>query len=349
MTRRMPYRPFTSFLPYDLKDANVKNSPNGNGYFDPLNDKLDLEWGGTRTDEAFNSYYDYFFSGEDIKIFIDGLFDPVDEMDIASMAYVVKQEKQPLYGFWSYNYDAMMYGTRLITGEFSLYSRYPRRMTQLLEKASSVRSQSSSANPSSSVISRLNSNNENQNDEININKYWTSSQLDRISTGPNTTSTLQSYEDQGHNIFSAHPPFNLIIFYGLEEAGVSTNPSVAYKNGSEINQQLNSDRILATDYNERSTITSTNSPMKIVLQNVQLVSMSTSYQSGGQPLIENYQFIARDFYFADETRGSAPFKDTAATVPNSGTVSSQNVNTENPKVTVTDGINLTGIQGLGTV
>ena len=89
--------------------------------------------------------------------------------------------------------------------------------------------------------------------------------------------------------------------------------------------------------------------LEIVLQNVQLVSMSTSYQSGGQPLIENYQFIARDFYFADETRGSAPFKDTAATVPNSGTVSSQNVNTENPKVTVTDGINLTGIQGLGTV
>lgn len=340
MSRRMPYRPFTSFLPYDLKDS--PTGTNGNGYFDPLNEKIDLQWGGIRTDDAFNNYYDYFFSGEDIRIFIDGLFDPSDEMDIASMAYVVKQEKQPLYGFWSYNYDAMMYGTRLITGEFSLYSRYPRRMTQLLEKAANVRAGSSSANPSASVISKLNSNYENQNDEININKYWTSSQLDRITTGANTTRSLQSYEDRGHNIFSAHPPFNLIIMYGTEEPGVSTKPSVTYKNGTEVNQQLNSDRILATDYNERNSLLDINStPMKIVLQNVQLVSMSTSYQSGGQPLIENYQFIARDFYFGEENKGTALFKDTAASVPTDNTVSTQTIDTS--KVTIVNGIDLNGI------
>lgn len=335
MTRRMPYRPFTSFLPYDLKDKGVGNGPNGKGYFDPLNQEIDLQWGGARTDEDFNSYYDYFFSGEDVKIFIDGLFDPSDEMDIAALTYVVKQEKQPLYGFWSYNYDAMMYGTRLITGEFSLYSRYPRRMTQLLEKAAKVRSESSSANPSASVISRLNSNIESQNDEININKYWTSSQLDRISTSFGAgKSNYQSFENEGHNIFSAHPPFNLIIYYGVEEAGISTNPTVAYKNGADINKQLNSDRILATDYNERKSLLENNStPMKIVLQNVQLVSMSTSYQSGGQPLVENYQFIARDFYFTDDDNGDTPFSDTSVAKDDSTVRKQSSSNT----VTITSG------------
>jgi uncharacterized protein YlxW (UPF0749 family) len=338
-TNRSPYRPFTSFLPYDLKTKPISGG-NGNGFFDPLNQEIDLQWGGARQDEAFNNYYDYFFSGEDVKIFIDGLFDAADEMDIAAMAYVVKQEKQPLYGFWSYNYDAMMNGTRLITGEFSLYSRYPRRMTQLLEKAAKVRSESSGTNPPSSVISSLNSVNESQADEVNINKYWTSTQLDRVTSDRSGQTSMADYEDGGHNIFSAHPPFNLVIFYGIEETGITSNSILTYKSGTEINQQLNSDRILATDINERSSISASNSPMKIVLQNVQLVSMSTAYQSGGQPLVENYQFIARDFYFSNADIGDKPFMDKSATVPSS---------TENTQTTgTTTSTTTTGVQVSGT-
>ena len=338
-TNRSPYRPFTSFLPYDLKTKPISGG-NGNGFFDPLNEGIDLQWGGARQDEAFNNYYDYFFSGEDVKIFIDGLFDAADEMDIAAMAYVVKQEKQPLYGFWSYNYDAMMNGTRLITGEFSLYSRYPRRMTQLLEKAAKVRSESSGTNPPSSVISSLNSANESQADEVNINKYWTSTQLDRVTSDRSGQMSMADYEDGGHNIFSAHPPFNLVIFYGVEETGITSNSILTYKSGTEINQQLNSDRILATDINERSSISASNSPMKIVLQNVQLVSMSTAYQSGGQPLVENYQFIARDFYFSNADIGDKPFTDKSATVPSA---------TENTATTgTTTSTTVAGVQVSGT-
>jgi uncharacterized protein YlxW (UPF0749 family) len=338
-TNRSPYRPFTSFLPYDLKTTPISGG-NGNGFFDPLNQEIDLQWGGARQDEAFNNYYDYFFSGEDVKIFIDGLFDPADEMDIASMAYVVKQEKQPLYGFWSYNYDAMMNGTRLITGEFSIYSRYPRRMTSLLEKAAKVRSESSGTNPPSSVISSLNSLNESQADEVNINKYWTSTQLDRVTSDRSGQMSIADHEDGGHNIFSAHPPFNLVIFYGVEETGITSNSILTYKSGTEINQQLNSDRILATDINERSSISASNSPMKIVLQNVQLVSMSTAYQSGGQPLVENYQFIARDFYFSNAGIGDKPFMDKSATVPSS---------TETTSTTgTTTSTTVTGVQVSGT-
>ena len=307
--RRMPYRPFTAYMPNDLKEGNI----DGSDFFDPLNPAIDLEWGGTREDQKFNNYYDYFFSGEDVRVYIDGLFEESDEMDTASLAFVVKQEKQPLYGFWSYNYDAVMLGTRLITGEFSIYSRYPRRMTEMLEKAAAVRMESSNPNPSRSVISTLGTDAARVDDELNIEKYWLNTELDRTTVDPQMR-TLSDTADSSHNIFSAHPPFNLVIFYGLEEVGITNTGIVTYDSSNAINRQLNSDRILATDYNERKTLKSISNPMKIVLQNVNLLSMTTQYVSGGQPLIENYQFIARDFYFTDATLDSKPLANRRASV-----------------------------------
>ena len=70
---------------------------------------------------------------------------------------------------------------------------------------------------------------------------------------------------------------------------------------------------MATDMNERKTISNAmNGPMKVILQNVHLMSMTTSYSNGGQALVENYQFIARDMYMSgqnintDTTRASVP-------------------------------------------
>lgn len=305
---RAPYRPFTAYLPRNLKE--------GDNFFDPINQAIDLEWGGTRTDDAFNSYYDYFFSGEDVKVYIDGLFDEKYEMDIASMAFVIKQEKQPVYGFWSYNYDAVMLGTRLITGELSIYSRYPRRMTDLLEEAAKIRMESSSSNPSSAVMSVLGSSTDQarKDDEINIQKYWLNSELDRVTSDPMSRSLIEN-QGAGHNIFSAHPPFNLVVFYGVEEVAITNNKVVTYESANNINKQLNSDRILATDYNERKTLNSVSSPMKLVLQNINLMSMTTSYTSGGQPLVENYQFMARDMYFTDARVGDNAVTGKSATVP----------------------------------
>ena len=98
--------------------------------FDPLHEKLDMLWGGgSSSDPRFTNYYDYYFSGEDIKVYIDGLFSPEYELDIAMFGFNVTQQKQPLYGFWSYNYDTVMQGTRIINGEITVFTRYPRRMT----------------------------------------------------------------------------------------------------------------------------------------------------------------------------------------------------------------------------
>jgi len=146
-------------------------------------------------------------------------------------------------------------------------------------------------------------------DEQNIERYWGYSQLDRVTTDPVSSSA------NGHNIFSAHPPFNLIIHYGIQDS--SLTPMTVTKNtGSASYQQAdNLDRMLATDINERTVkINDQTSPMKIVIQNVHLTGLSAGIASGGEPLIENYSFIARDYYFTDATLENDPYRANKASV-----------------------------------
>lgn len=270
----------------------AENNPNDRFYYDPLNKEIDLAWAGRApdTDNRFSNYYDYYFSGEDIMVFIDGLYGPDDRMDIASLSYSIRQEKQPLYGFWSYNHDAVMYGTRIVSGEFTMYTRYPRRMTELLEKAAKVRATEESKRNGQKIVTRMvPQSNTSTQDEVNIQKYWAYSQLDRITTDPS------SNDSQARNIFSAHPPFNFIILYGAEETALS--PINAPRSEDYlINDNL--DRMIYSDVNQRSIkVDNIANPMKVVLQQVQLMNMTTGYSPGGQAIVESYQFIARDTYF----------------------------------------------------
>jgi len=152
--------------------------------------------------------------------------------------------------------------------------------------------------------------------------------------------SLVENQGAGHNIFSAHPPFNLVVFYGTEEVAITNNKVVTYDSSNSINRQLNSDRILATDYNERKTLNSPSSPMKLVLQNINLMSMTTSYTSGGQPLVENYQFMARDMYFTDARIGDNAVTGQRVTVPDETEkeFTTQNSTTQ----TVVSGVKFTG-------
>jgi len=265
--------------------------------FNPLSEKIDLKWAGKAKEGSknFNSYYDYYFSGEDIRVYIDGLFDVDDELDLASFAYSVRQEKQPIYGFWSYNYDTVMLGTRVVVGEFTLYTRYPQRMTQLLEKAAFNRVNADSfggQNEGSSIISRLSSEFAREPyDEENIQKYWSYSQLDRI------TNDMYSDAIDSKNIFSAHPPFNFVIVYGAEQTALSPRDIL---NSQDLAVENTIDRVVAADVNERNVkVDSLTNPMKVVIQQVNLTSATNSYSVGGNALVETYQFMARDFYFSD--------------------------------------------------
>jgi hypothetical protein len=184
----------------------------------------------------------------------------------------------------------MMVGTRIISGEFSVYSRYPGRMRDLLSEAAKQRATFYSSNSADAKVQSYLTGNDLQSleDEKNVEKYWANSQLDRLASDVNA---------DNRNIFSAHPPFNFVIKYGTQEGSVTT---VGRNKGTENQDNFDVlDRLMATDYNERLVQKSSSDFMNIILQSVQLTNMGTTYSVGGQPLVESYQFLARDFYISE--------------------------------------------------
>src|SRR5690554_2765108 len=88
---------------------------------DAINDPaldLDRRWANTDSPSrrTAHTYFDYVFSGQDISVYIDGM--DVDEacIPIMEFAFNIEQQKVPVYGFWSYSYDSIMRGSRLVSG-----------------------------------------------------------------------------------------------------------------------------------------------------------------------------------------------------------------------------------------
>ena len=181
-------------------------------------------------------------------------------------------------------------------------------MTDLIEKATEKRVSNPDPRASNadirSTLRSVNSGSEQARlrslkDEKNIQKYWSYSQLDRITSDPFSKNIV----DSNKNIFSAHPPFNFIVMHGIEEVSLSPKD---YLNSEERAVEDNLDRMIISDVNERLVRSGTDnkvSPMKTIIQEVQLMSMATNYSAGGSPIVENYQFIARDFYYSEVDLG----------------------------------------------
>lgn len=161
-----------------------------------------------------------------------------------------------------------------------------------MSKAADYRASFYSDSPKSQIQSYLRSDKESLEDDQNVQKYWANSQLDRLSSDQLPTS-------DDRNIFSFHPPFNFVIKHGSQEGSMTT---IARNKGTGSDQNYEMlDRLMSLDFNDRLSQKNM-APMDIILQSIHLTSMSTSYAPGGSPLIESYQFIARDMYISDGTK-----------------------------------------------
>lgn len=244
-------------------------------WWNPTHTKLFNQWASTfeqLSNNFGNPYFDYFYSGQDVQVTIDGLTDSTDILPIYAFAYNITQQKQPLYGYWSYAYDAMLRGTRIVTGAFSIVATQPYLLTGLIGKAADLRSKTSDVSRYS--IRQLDT------DETNINQYWKRNFDNNLDV------------NQQH-LFSIHPPFNLIIKYGLQEtSAIDIDPS---KRANELEAKFGGSSPMMTDINERLVQNpSIADETKIILENIELVSKSVDYNSDGDPILENYTFIARD-------------------------------------------------------
>lgn len=223
-----------------------------------------------------NPYFDYFYTGQDIQIYIDGLSDAKDILPIYAFGYNISQQKQPVYGFWDYTYAAMLRGVRIISGAFSLIATEPYLLTSKIGKAASIRAQTAAGQRNTALYSIRGL----DEDESRINQFWSRNYDNNLDI------------DQQH-LFSIHPPFNFIIKYGLQEtSAVAQNPTFR---SDEIRWNNVNSTAMMTDLNERLVPNpSKENETKIILENIEIIGKSIEYDSEGTPIIENYTFLARD-------------------------------------------------------
>jgi hypothetical protein len=249
-----------------------------------------------------NPYFDYFYTGQDVEVMIEGLTDPQDHVCLYGFGYSIQQQKQPVYGFWSYTYDGMLRGTRIVTGAFSMIVKEPHGLTKKIAKATKIR-----ANAAGNSKTSLNKVYGIDEDEANIERYWKR----------HYDSNLQI--NQQH-LFSIHPPFNFIIRYGLQSTSLaSLSPTMR---AEQLRQYYKDEPFIHADYNER-LVPFKNKELehRILLENVELTSKSLEYNSEGDPILETYTFIARDERIVvprDNSQMAAITNSTAGTVSTRG-------------------------------
>lgn len=230
----------------------------------------DARWGREYdVSKVNNNYFDYYYSGQDVICCIDGTEDDdrFRVLPLLGIGYSVQQQKAPVFGFWSYTYDAVMRGTRVVQGRFVIATRTPDYMKQLLAKAA----QSRAARLGSKNYTYVKGLTE---DDKNIEEFWGKNRFDEAARAE-------------PNIFSSHPPFSFVIIYGVQN--VSLNDTF------EFASRYSLDNPWMTDTNERlieaDVVGQTN---RIILDACELQSKETQIGPDGAVITETYTFFGRD-------------------------------------------------------
>lgn len=232
---------------------------------------IDDLWAQMQVDSrAPKSYFDYYYAGEDIRVYLAETSDHEEfgDLPIHGLGFNVSQEKMPVYGYWSYTYDAMLRGTRIISGTFILISKRPNYMKELLAVAARNRSENRH-NLQDDYASPW------RQDEENYERYW-GRHLDASAIKQNGTE------------WSIHPPFSLVVVYGVQ------GTSVDVKNVNSFNA-YSEDNALMYDHNQRLIEDGTRHSSRIILDACELVDVERSF-APGQLVAERYSFLARDIF-----------------------------------------------------
>lgn len=249
------------------------NAINSEGPIRLTDPAVDDQWANYHSaTKAPKSYFDYYFSGSDMKVYVAELADSTEfgDLPIAMMGFNITQEKVPIYGFWNYTYSQVMRGVRIVEGQIVIAPKYPGYMRSVLAAAASARQENygelEDDYPGSNVGLT--------EDDQNIEKYW-SKHLDPAAIA------------QGMNEYSVHPPFNLVIVFGVQNTSVEVDGDkfIDYENDSALYKDHNQRLVEGFDPNR---------PTRYILEACELTGMETSYGAGGEVVYEKYSFFAKD-------------------------------------------------------
>jgi hypothetical protein len=189
----------------------------------------------------------------------------------------------------------MLRGTRVVAGAFSIIPPGPGFMTEKVAKAASVRADRTK-NSGMFPVRGLNE------DDANIETYWRR----------NYDSNLDA--DQKH-LFSVHPPFNFVIVYGVQDTSLDDLTSTGRT--AAVREKYLSSTAMMGDINERLVEADPDdNQMRVLVENVELVSRQTEYTPEGDPILETYSFMARDIREAPVSKISGSTKPSSSGASN---------------------------------
>ena len=240
-----------------------------------VDSSIDKNWGGTSNSNLpgpnSNPYYNYYFSGQDINVTIDGVDNASSQfgnIPIIGLKFQINQPKLAIYGFWSYTYDAIAYGARQITGTMEIATQYPNYMTLLLKEVAKARLARTTPNGANPKFTE---------DDQNILNFW-----------GNGIGDLYFNDSLGSvaNLYQEHPAFDIIITYGQQDSSVSDFGQVVAKD--------NGNNSLFVDTNERLITNTDNAGHQIKLAACEITNMNTQYNTSGQVIFETYDLMVND-------------------------------------------------------
>jgi hypothetical protein len=264
---------------YELRQHALRRGGNIS-LIDPVTDTVWARYASDGTTKRPSNYFDYYFTGQDIKVRIAEIPESDKEfgfLPIAALAANIEQEKQPIFGFWSYVFDAVMRGTRMVSGAFSLVTTYPDYMTECLAAAAKYRS-------TREQIDNYNYPQALTEDDKNIEHYWGRNLYD-----PGITANSRRH------IHSVHPPFSLIIIYNLETTAMPLSPGAPPYQQYYVSEYEDSSNAVMTDHNQRiSEIDPFAHQNRLVIDNVEIRGCQREFTPDGAVCTETYTFFARD-------------------------------------------------------
>jgi hypothetical protein len=259
--------------------ASVNKSPVVASSNTVVNPQLDATWGGNLGDFQGpdpNPYFTYFFSGQDISVSIDGTQANINfqTLPVLSLGFQVTQPKLQIYGFWNYTYSAIAYGARQIAARLEIATSYPNYMTNLLREVAKERLDSTNAAYVNSAPLST--------DDANVVQFW--------GGGAGTSQTGSQI-----NIYQQHPPFDMIVIYGIQETSIGPNgQQITVDSSGNIALNDLGNNALYLDTNERLVENTTGPSHRLILQSCEIINMSTQFTTSGELISETYDLIVND-------------------------------------------------------
>jgi hypothetical protein len=246
-------------------------------------------------------YDQHFYSGQDCFVFLyPHAHNKLVPIPVTQLSVGISQQKIPIYGAWSYRFDAVAKGQVIVQGEFSIVYSYPNMIGQMLGAPSvsdhPPREKDGAVAP---LMDRKKSLDATKRKDLRADIWNVGNDVPlHRGVGWDSTHNSPAYpfgrkppKGKPEADYAGHQPFDIVIAFG-------SNPSMRFEDSSKFDYSTwafstkEYMKMMSSTPNEAARGWDTSRRMRV--EHVELTSSGTLLEVSGQPLQETYAFFARD-------------------------------------------------------